>query len=486
MNDHPQHLPAGYRLGEYEIQGVLGSGGFGITYKARDCKLSKLVAIKEYLPSDFAVRDGRMTVKPKNSASKDNYAWGLERFLDEARALARFDHPHINKVHRFIEANGTAYLVLEYIEGDMLSDLLRDKGRFSEAAIRRMLDELLDGLAAVHKADYIHRDIKPANIMFRRNGSAVLLDFGAARQARGQTFTKVLTASYAPVEQHLNNPVGARSDIYSLGICAYRCLIGGDESVLIDAPNRALLIQQGQADKDMPPAAVVGKGKYSDDLLKAIDWAMQVDESDRPQSVAELRGALGDEVVATVHAKKVAKNDSDKSASVEASTQTKGTEPPVSWEFVGKVSVAAVVSVVLLGLLLVPQYQEETEHAEFRQLIGRDASVRRVDDGVTDLHVAAQNGWAKLAQSLIDNGADVNAKIVADVDSQFLNGMTPLHLAALLRRVDVATILLANGANANAQAEGGWTPLDMAIPTDQDNMKSLLRQHGGRCNVYCQ
>ncbi len=307
MNDHPQHLPAGYRLGEYEIQGVLGSGGFGITYKARDCKLSKLVAIKEYLPSDFAVRDGRMTVKPKNSASKDNYAWGLERFLDEARALARFDHPHINKVHRFIEANGTAYLVLEYIEGDMLSDLLRDKGRFSEAAIRRMLDELLDGLAAVHKADYIHRDIKPANIMFRRNGSAVLLDFGAARQARGQTFTKVLTASYAPVEQHLNNPVGARSDIYSLGICAYRCLIGGDESVLIDAPNRALLIQQGQADKDMPPAAVVGKGKYSDDLLKAIDWAMQVDESDRPQSVAELRGALGDEVVATVHAKKVAK-----------------------------------------------------------------------------------------------------------------------------------------------------------------------------------
>ena len=476
MNNHPNALPAGYRLNEYEIKGVLGSGGFGVTYKAYDHDLDKTVAIKEYLPPDFAVRVGRTTVGPKSEASKDDYDWGLARVLDEARTLARFDHPHINKVHRFIKANGTAYLVLEYIEGDMLSDLLRDKGRFSEAAIRRMLDELLDGLAAVHKAGYVHRDIKPANIIFRRDGSAVLLDFGAARQVRGKTVTKVLTAGYAPVEQHLNNPVGARSDIYSLGICAYRCLIGGDESVLVDAPNRALLIQQGQADKDMPSAVVVGKGKYSDSLLKAIDWAMQVDEGDRPQSVGELQAVLSGEGevegVATSPVVKEAKNDSDKSAPVETSAQTNEAEPPVSWEFVGKVSAVAVVLVVLLGVgLSVSQQQEETEHAEFRQLFGRDASVQQVDDkGGTDLHIAAKNGWAKLARWLIDNGADVNA----ETDK----GVTPLYVAGFYNTVTVAKLLIANGAYVSAKADDGYTPLHAAAHNNSVGTAHLLLANG--------
>ena len=295
MTDHHNALPAGYRLGEYEIQTVLGSGGFGITYKARDCNLGKSVAIKEYLPADFAVRDGRMMVKPK-SASQDNYAWGLSRFLYEARTLARFDHPHINKVHRYFQDNGTAYLVLEYIDGDTLSNLLKDKGRFNEADILRMLNELLDGLEAVHNAGYIHRDIKPANIIVRRNGSAVLLDFGAARQAHGQTVTVVFTARYAPVEQHFgkSDALGASSDLYSLGVVAYRCLLGGDESVLMDARERAHWINEGKVEKDMSPAVVVGKDNYSAGLLRAIDWAMKVDAKDRPQSVGEMRAVLVD------------------------------------------------------------------------------------------------------------------------------------------------------------------------------------------------
>ena len=297
MNDHHNALPAGYRLGEYEIQTVLGSGGFGITYKAHDHNLGKSVAIKEYLPPDFAVRDGLATVKPKSNASKDDYAWGLTRFLDEARTLARFDHPHINKVHRYFQDNGTAYLVLEYIEGDMLSDLLKRKGRFNEAGVRRMLDELLDGLEAVHNADYIHRDVKPANIIFRRDGSAVLLDFGAARQAigqRSQMLTSILTPGYAPVEQYLNtvDAMGAWTDLYSLGVVAYRCLVGGDESILIDAPSRAHFAKRGEMDKDMPLAVKVGKGNYSASLLRAIDWAMKVEEGDRPQSVAAMREVL--------------------------------------------------------------------------------------------------------------------------------------------------------------------------------------------------
>ena len=521
MNDYHNALPAGYRLGEYEIQTVLGSGGFGVTYKAYDHNLDKAVAIKEYLPPEFAVRDGRTTVKPKSSASKEDYEWGLSRFLDEARALARFDHPHINKVHRFFKENGTAYLVLEYVDGDMLSDLLKRKGRFNETGIRRMLDELLDGLDAVHNAGYIHRDIKPANIIFRRDGGAVLLDFGAARQAigkRSQMITSILTPGYAPVEQYLNtaDAMGAWSDLYSLGVVAYRCLVGGDESVIVDAPSRAHYAQRGESEKDMPSAAEVGAGKYSDGLLKAIDWAMKVDERERPQSVGELRGVLageGDvEVVAAapVVKKKVGKKVSAKR--VVKVDQTKGDKLPVNWVSVGVASAAALVlaTAVVVGVPHYQQWQAEkiaeaeraawqqaaeerrqrqiaeverqraaeaerqrtaevrrqraaeaerqrriaetnrkralgNEQAAFRQLVGHGAAVWRTNsDGGTDLHIAAANGWAKLAQRLINNRA-----------------------------------------NVNAQDATGWTPLDYAIRNRHNTMQSLLRQHGGRCSRNC-
>ena len=592
MPDHHNALPAGYRLGEYEIQTVLGSGGFGVTYKAHDHNLDKLVAIKEYLPPEFAVRDGRTTVKPKSSASKDDYAWGLDRFLDEARALARFDHPHINKVHRFFKENGTAYLVLEYVDGDMLSDLLKSKGRFNEAGVRRMLDELLDGLDKVHRAGYIHRDIKPANIIFRRDGSAVLLDFGAARQAigqRSQMITSILTPGYAPVEQYLNtaDAMGAWSDLYSLGVVAYRCLVGGDESVVIDAPSRAHYAQRGESEKDMPSAAEVGKGNYSDGLLKAIDWAMKVDERERPQSVGEMRAVLAGEgdVVATAPVVKKAKKKAAKKVRAKRAVkvdQTKGAQVPAGWVF-GVIGLAVLV-VVGVGFGL-PHYQQrqaekiaeaeqqrikaeeverqraaeaerkrkiaeavKAEQAEFRRLLGRDASTWWVgNDGLTALHIAAAQGWAQLAQWLIDNGADVNARggrqdvmplhgavIKNDVDvaklllangadinartndgltalhiaasqglvklSQWLidNGadananargrqnVTPLHGAVMKNEVDVAKLLLAKGANINARTNVGFTPLDLAIHEKHGTMQWLLRRDGGRCNVYCQ
>ena len=488
MTDHHNALPAGYRLGEYEIQTVLGSGGFGITYKARDCNLGKSVAIKEYLPADFAVRDGRTTVKPKSNANKDDYDWGLTRFLDEARTLARFDHPHINKVLRYFQDNGTAYLVLEYIEGDMLSDLLRDKGHFNESGIRRMLDELLDGLDAVHKADYIHRDIKPANIMFRRDGSAVLLDFGAARQVRGKTVTKVLTAGYAPVEQHLNNPVGARSDIYSLGICAYRCLTGGDESVLVDAPNRALLIQQGQADKDMPPAVVVGKGRYSDSLLNAIDWAMQVEETERPQSVAELRAVLADGAAKHVNAP----------AAIDLrAALAKSVRLAVEWNknrIAENARIAVAARVDEEKRIAQEKHKNELakEQAKFRQLVGRDAKADYVDaEDVTDLHIAAAQGWINMVQWLVEGGADIHARIKADDEnmSEALRkhtgiiglkryGLQPLHFAAINEKCATVQALLANGAQVNAKDNDGGTALHWAATFKANEVVDVLLENG--------
>ena len=297
MPDHPHALPTGYKLKEYRLERVLGSGGFGITYYAWDENLNKPVAIKEYLPSDFAVRADGTSVRPKSDGDAGDYQWGLERFLDEARALARFDHPHLNQVHRFFEAHGTAYLVLDYIDGETLAQMLGREGKLSEAPLLRLLNELLSGLEEVHQAGFVHRDVKPGNIMFRADGGAVLLDFGAARQAIGaksKSVTSVLTPGYAPIEQYDQkaDDVGAWTDIYALGMVAYRCVSGIGESGLIDAVTRSRLERKGELEKDIKPAAVVGKGRYADALLAAIDWAIKVDETERPQSVAAMRSAI--------------------------------------------------------------------------------------------------------------------------------------------------------------------------------------------------
>ena len=203
----------------------------------------------------------------------------------------------------------------------------------------------------------------------------MLLDFGAARQARGQTVTVVFTACYAPVEQHFSksDALGASSDLYSLGVVAYRCLLGGNESVLMDARERAHWINEGKADKDMSPAVVVGKGNYSTSLLRAIDWAMKVDAKDRPQSVAEMRVALAGKVVAEVEVEtetkteakvevktktktkaktKARQKDSVKSVSAKASAQVKATQGSAKEKFVEKwsgLAVEAAIGVCMVG-----------------------------------------------------------------------------------------------------------------------------------------
>ena len=194
--DHAYALPVGFMLEEYRLGEVLGSGGFGITYYAWDTHLDKAVAIKEYLPNEFAVRYEDTTVAPKSSSDAATYEWGLRRFLEEAQVLAGFDHPNINRVYRRLEAHGTAYMVLEYLPGESLSVCLKRTGRLLPEEVWRLFNDILSGLSEVHRQGYVHRDIKPGNIMFREDGGAVLLDFGAARQAVGQrsrSITSILT-----------------------------------------------------------------------------------------------------------------------------------------------------------------------------------------------------------------------------------------------------------------------------------------------------
>lgn len=233
MASNPQNLnalPPGFRLAEYRIERYLGSGGFGITYSAVDEHLDRRVAIKEYLPKSLAMRDANDRVTVATAEDETAFRWGLDRFLDEARALAHFDHPNIVGVKRFLEAHGTGYIVMEYVDGEPLSEMLKHKPTLTEPEIREHVLPLAGGLAEVHAAGLLHRDIKPSNIAVRADGVPVLIDFGSARlavSAKSQSLTAVVTPGYAPLEQYAaKGRQLPATDIYALGAVLYRCVTG--------------------------------------------------------------------------------------------------------------------------------------------------------------------------------------------------------------------------------------------------------------------
>jgi serine/threonine protein kinase len=280
--DNVQALPPGTRLGDYRLDAMIGHGGFGITYRAFDTQLAKIVAIKEYLPLECAIRQADGEVVPRSARLADDFTWGRERFLDEARALARFRHPHIVPVLRYFEANGTAYTVMEFEDGKNVAELLRDPSRrLPTDDVRRLADGLLRGLGAVHAQGFLHRDIKPANIIIRRDSVPVLVDFGAARQALGgrtRSLTGVLTPQYAPIEQYaLDSKQGPWSDIYSAAAVLYHAIAGQTP------PDAAARVGK---DPYRPLAETEGD-RFEPAFLAAIDRAMAFAPDDRPQSVEE-------------------------------------------------------------------------------------------------------------------------------------------------------------------------------------------------------
>ena len=285
--DNRNALPTGYRLENYEIQKVLGDGAFGITYLAKDTQLDTQVAIKEYLPNELAVRESNYTVHVKSKKDANNFKWALDRFLDEARTLAQFKHHNIVRVLRFFEANNTAYIVMEYEHGQSLASIIKDGETPTEDELMMLLPPLLEGLKKVHELGYLHRDIKPANIYLRdKDKSLVLIDFGSARYdvgSRSRTVTAIVTEGYAPYEQYetQGNRQGAWTDIYAFGAVLYR-LISGKPPVESLARIGAMI--RGEIDP-LTPAVEIGSGRYSQNLLESIDWALKVKEKDRPQSV---------------------------------------------------------------------------------------------------------------------------------------------------------------------------------------------------------
>jgi formylglycine-generating enzyme required for sulfatase activity len=288
---HGNALPEGYRLHWYRIDGVLGRGGFGITYLALDTTLERQVAIKEYLPVTLAVRESDSRVRPFTEERKQTYLWGLERFIDEGQILTRFQHPNIVRVLAAFRANDTAYMVMEYEPGTSLDDLFKFGHVDDEASLLRIAHPVLDGLEHVHDAGFIHRDLKPANIHLRDDGSPVLLDFGSARialESRTRGLTGVVSAGFSPFEQYDTEDwhQGPWTDIYGLGATLYAALDHGRAPV--DAVSRGNALLEGRPDP-LAPAAQLARGRYSARFLGAIDAALSFKPADRPQSIAAWR-----------------------------------------------------------------------------------------------------------------------------------------------------------------------------------------------------
>ncbi len=288
-------LPVGYQLGEYTIRSVLGHGGFGITYLAHDNNLNSLVAIKEYFPESYAERDGNSTIHPRASGDDSDaeiYLWGLQEFLKEAQALARFKHNYIVRVLRYLEANGTAYMTMEYEEGESLSAYIRNHGGFlREPDLLRVFLPILTGLQAVHEAGMLHLDIKPDNIYLRRSGQPMLIDFGSARQRHGKIEAGkiALTRGYSALEQYPGHGVlGPATDVYSVGATLYRCITG---RAPVDSLERHNTFGKNKVDP-LPPATRFERPLYAPHIRQCVDLALRLQAEERPASARALQNGL--------------------------------------------------------------------------------------------------------------------------------------------------------------------------------------------------
>lgn len=295
-------LPSGSRLGEFEIQQILGVGGFGIVYLAMDHALQRQVAIKEYMPASLASRGLGSEVVVRSAAHVDTFALGLRSFINEARLLARFDHPSLVKVYRFWEEHGTAYMVMPYYQGQTLLQVRRGmEGPPDEAWLRRLITPLLGALDCLHRENIYHRDIAPDNILLLDDEAGpatvrpVLLDLGAARKVIGdhsQALTAIVKPSFAPIEQYAETAQirqGPWTDLYALAAVVHFCVTGRSP---VPATARAV-------HDELPCLRQMREGlasgfdcHYSESFVDAIDHALAVRPQDRPESIAAWRGEL--------------------------------------------------------------------------------------------------------------------------------------------------------------------------------------------------
>jgi serine/threonine protein kinase len=278
-------LPPGTRLqgGMYSIGKVLGQGGFGITYLGGDIRARRPVAIKELFPYGSTRRG--TSVHPFGGLPASEYAGARDRFLDEARILARFDHPGILDVYGTFEENNTAYMVMELLRGKTLGQLVEENGPLPERDAIGYIRRIGEALIVVHQANLLHRDLKPDNIMLTGDGEVVLIDFGTARAfAAGKTgrMTTMVTPGYAPLEQYGQSVrFGPFTDVYALAATLYHVLTGQMPASATDRASGVDLV---------PPRAL--NPAVSAIASDAIVWAMSMRVDQRPQTVREFLDGL--------------------------------------------------------------------------------------------------------------------------------------------------------------------------------------------------
>lgn len=288
-------LPDGLEIAGYRIVKKIASGGFSIVYLAYD-EDGNAVAIKEYLPSSLALRQPGELVPAISAENLPVFRIGLKCFFEEGRALARISHPNVVSVLNFFRANDTVYMVMAYESGRSLQDHIlrrRDKGErplVSERFIRKMFNQVMNGLREVHTNKLLHLDLKPANIYLRLDGTPILLDFGAARQTLKADIAKLYpmyTPGFAPPELYgKNGNLGPWTDIYSIGASMFACMVG--------APPQPA--DQRQANDKMEDHFRKLENMYSRELIQVIRWCLRIDPLERPQSVFALQKALREPV----------------------------------------------------------------------------------------------------------------------------------------------------------------------------------------------
>lgn len=282
------HLPVNSILqgGKYKIVRFINSGGFGCTYEAEHVMLEKKVAIKEFFVKDFCNRDETTAHVTVGTLSKKGLVNKLKKkFVDEAKALCRLEHKGIVKVSDVFEENGTAYFVMDYVDGRSLSEMVNKQGPLTEAKALKYIRQACDALQYVHEHNRLHLDIKPGNIMIDGNDNAVLIDFGASKQydeVEGENTSTLMgkTPGYAPIEQLGNDVVKfmPATDIYALGATLYKILTGV-------TPPSANLLASGETLDPLP-------NSISKPTAKAIAEAMRINKKLRPQTVEEFVNLL--------------------------------------------------------------------------------------------------------------------------------------------------------------------------------------------------
>lgn len=273
-------LPCGTHIDNYIIRETISGGGFSIVYLAEEQNTGQAVVIKEYLPAKLAKRTRDLAVIALAPETESRFQSGRKLFFQEASTLATLRHANVVNVLNFFRANGTVYMVMEHVEGTNLQDYItKRRGKLSERFLLTVFPLLLGALKMIHDRGFLHLDIKPGNIHLRHGGSPLLLDFGAVhlRQvSRREQIGHITTAGFSPIEQYNKNGyVGPWTDMYAIGASMRACIEGASP---MDAKKR-------HEEDAMRPAVTAFKKQYSQELLGAIDWAMELDPELRPQNV---------------------------------------------------------------------------------------------------------------------------------------------------------------------------------------------------------